>query len=416
MKSLKKMRLKSAREAAFYALYSWQKNKSYLADIFQQIRLEKRLHTIDLQLAQEIAFGVARRFYTLDALIKKNAKEFKTKLKIEAKLIIKMAIYQLIFMDKVPVYAVVCESVELSKRFSPYQAGFINSFLRKFTELLPIPDLKELLTDDEWFSLPSQLLAKFQNSYPANWRQIAEASIARPKMTFLVVDDSAIGQANETVYQGSVRYCTIRKGADSDQLFASSSIYIQNSTPGRLIEYLAEGHHPSTILDVCSSPGGKLLLVNRMFPKANLIANEYAQERMAQLKENITKYQLDVQILHQDGRTIQVHQSVDLIIIDAPCSNTGVLHKKPEAKYRFDQVGLEELNKTQQALLDRAAIICSQEGSIWYMTCSLLPEENEHLVQAWLQRHPQWNITRQQLILPDGQYGDGGYAVELKRI
>jgi 16S rRNA (cytosine967-C5)-methyltransferase len=412
----KKKRLTSAREAAFYALYLWQKKGTYLADTFHAIRQEKVLHTIDLQLAQEIAFGVVRRFHTLEALIKKGGKDFKIKLKIEAKLMIKMAVYQLIFMDRVPVYAVVCESVELSKRFSPYQAGFINGFLRKFTTLLPITDLQDQMTEEEWYSLPHFLIAKLQHSYPHDWQKIAEASIKRPKMTFLLIDDRTANIEKEAVHNGKLRYYAMKKDLESDKLFASSSIYTQNPTPGQLMEYLAEGHAPQTILDVCSSPGGKLIIAHLLFPDARLIANEYAAERKMTLEENIAKYQIKATLLHEDGRNLKLQERVDLIIIDAPCSNTGVLHKKPEAKYRLDDTSLEELKATQKALLDRASTLIDEQGAIWYMTCSVLMEENGDLVQSWVKNHPDWIITRQKLILPDGDYRDGGYAVELKKI
>jgi 16S rRNA (cytosine967-C5)-methyltransferase len=412
---LKKNAFSSAREASFFALKEWLKKGVFLADSFHEIRLQNKMDVIDLQLAQEIAFGVVRRFHTLDAIMKMKVKDQKIKLKPEAKLILKMAVYQLVFMDKVPVYAVVFESVEMSKKHSPYQAGFINGFLRKFTMTLPIFDLKNQLSVEEYYSLPLDFIKKIQKSYADHSDQILETTISRPKMTYLSLDLNLEKKEKEAIYEGKFHYFGMKKDTPTQKLFSQSKVYIQNPTPGILIETLAENHAVDSILDLCSAPGGKLILAHTLFPKAKLLANEYVEERIKTLKENCKKYGIEATFFNQDGRNLALSEKVDVVIIDAPCSNSGVLHKKPEAKFRLDQKSIDELKKTQLELLQGVIAILKPKGVIWYLTCSILPEENEELIQEFIKLNPEFSLSKSRLILPDGGFFDGGYGVEIRR-
>lgn len=415
MKSIKGLGLNSAREACFFALKKWVKEGIFLADAFQMIRQKQQLHVVDLQLAQEIAFGVVRRFFTIDAIIKKTLADQKMKLKPEAKILLKMAVYQLVFMDKVPVYAVVFESVELSKKYCPYQAGFINGILRKLTGMLPLNDLAALLSKEEYYSLPKEFIDQIFSSYKDCAVSILESTIARPKMTFLDVGLEQITSEGQCVFEGKkVHYFQLKKEQSSQKIFQSQKAYIQNPTPGVLIETLAENSSFETVLDLCAAPGGKLILIHLFFPNAQLFANEISKDRIKRLAENIEKYQLKVKVFNQDGTEFTADQKFDLVVIDAPCSNSGVLHKKPEARFRLEKEYLEELKITQRKLIQSASKILNPKGQIWYLTCSILKEENEQQVHSFLEVNKQFRLVRSKKIIPDGQFLDGGYAAAIQ--
>lgn len=414
MKNIKKNKILSAREAAYYALLAWWKNAVFLADSFNEIRKTAQLDGLDLQLSQEIAFGVVRRFYTLDAIIKHFIKEQKIKLKPDAKLLLKMAIYQLVFMDKVPVYAVVFESVELSKKYCPYQTGFINGLLRKFTTLLPLKDLDKILAVEEFFSLPKEFIVKLQQAYPNEWKKLLENTICRPKMTYLYLKQDSPSQELKSVYPGKfLHYFPLKKDQQSQGLFQSKDIYVQNPTPGILMESLVDDAKPETILDLCSSPGGKLLIISKIFPNKKYHANEISADRIKRLQENLQKYEIKAECSIEDGTALTTKQKFDLIVIDAPCSNSGVLHKKPEAKFRLDEKSLEELEQTQFSLLQAATKYLQPHGQIWYLTCSILPEENEKMIQKFLQQNQSMVLKKSTVVLPDGNFFDGGFGASL---
>lgn len=413
MKTLKKNGLKSAREACFLALRAWLKQQKYLADSFQEMRQKKSLDTVDLQLAQEIAFGVVRRFHTLDAILKKTLIDQKIKLKQEAKLVLKMAVYQLIFMDKVPIYAVVFESVELCKKYCPFQSGFINGILRKLTPLLPIKNIDELLSIEDYYSLPLEFVKKIKQDYPQDWKYFLETTISRPKMTYLNLDPKK--QEGEVAYQTErLTYQVLKKDPSSLKIFQSKKAYIQNPTPGILIDNLSSGMDPKTILDLCSAPGGKLILTHYLFPQAQLYANEISSERMKRLEENLQKYDLHPTLFCQDGKNFQYDQKFDLIIIDAPCSNSGVLNKKPEAKFRLEEKNLQELKETQKQLITQAVLQLSQHGIIFYLTCSVLKEENEEIIHQILHENPKLKLLKMKTLLPDLNGLDGGFGAAIQ--
>ena len=184
-------------------------------------------------------------------------------------------------------------------------------------------------------------------------------------------------------------------------------LYIQNSTPVALICALAElTPKPQTIADLCASPGGKSLAAKTLYPEARLVANDVSEEKTSRLQENFTKYGIDARIAIGPAEEFPLTEPFDLVIADVPCSNTGVLHKKPEARWRLDEEQLEQLKALQEKILERSLRL----GKIvWYLTCSILPDENEELVlkvAASFGKKVHWS----KVILPDASGSDGGFA------
>ncbi len=416
MKKATDKKFRSAREAALIALLSWLQDGIFLADSFQAIRKMKSLSAIDLQLAQEIAYGVVRRFETLNYLIKTHLKGQKIKLKAPSRCILKMAVYQLVFMDRVPLYAVVFESVELSKKFSPYQAGFINGILRKFALDLPLKTWATQAKEEEVYSLPAAFIQEISAAYPNEKMTILEASILRPKMTFLAFDSFEKKNEYIKVYDGiHFQYYNMKKDHEPFTIFDEKKVYIQNPTPGMLIETLSKEVKFKRGLDLCSAPGGKLILLDSIFKGATWTANEVSGQRAKTLKENLIKYDLNVNVVENDGTTLETAELFDFIVVDAPCSNSGVLNKKPEARYRLNEQTLDELKNLQLKLLENAYRLLEVNGQIWYMTCSILPEENEKILDQFVSNHPDMKIKTIKLILPDLKGVDGGFGAAITK-
>lgn len=198
------------------------------------------------------------------------------------------------------------------------------------------------------------------------------------------------------------------------QLTTSSDYYIQNGTSIKLIKALAaQTKPPERILDLCASPGGKLLAAHDHFPKAELYANDISEKKLARLRENCEKYGLDASLSISMGEEYSSPEPFDLIILDVPCSNSGVLHKRPEARWRLSEEILNTLEKTQRKLLNHATTLLKPTGEIWYITCSILKRENEVLTNQFCKENA---LTKQheQTILPNANTGfDGGYCCKL---
>jgi 16S rRNA (cytosine967-C5)-methyltransferase len=189
---------------------------------------------------------------------------------------------------------------------------------------------------------------------------------------------------------------------DLSTITQRSDCTIQNVTQAQLMQRLAQGVQtaPKRILDLCAAPGGKTLMLRDLYPDAWILANDISAKRLERLHENQRKYGMAQQISCLAASDLQTDQLFDLVVVDAPCSNSGVLHKRPEARWRLDQPN--NLQETQRELLTQARRLLAPGGVIWYLTCSILSCENQQ-------------ITGQpgQLILPNSEGWDGGYAAQV---
>jgi 16S rRNA (cytosine967-C5)-methyltransferase len=200
------------------------------------------------------------------------------------------------------------------------------------------------------------------------------------------------------------------------QLVESTSVYIQNATPSLLMHTLNEhAPIPKRILDLCASPGGKLLLAHDLYPHASLHANDVSSQKLERLKENIIKYNLKAALSCGLGEKISSQELFDLIIIDAPCSNTGVLNKRPEARWRVAENTMKETTDLQFELLKHAETLLAPKGELWYLTCSILPEENEKMMNRISQAtHLKPRVMK--TMLPTHTGWDGGFGCALVKI
>jgi len=172
------------------------------------------------------------------------------------------------------------------------------------------------------------------------------------------------------------------------------------------------------VLDACAAPGGKTALIaERLRLKGQLVAMDLRADRLPRLRENLERLGCAafVKVVQGDARRLRPESfgRFDRILLDVPCSNTGVIRRKPDVRWRFSKAGLTRLGVTQQALLERAAGLVKRGGCIVYSTCSLEPEENETLISAWLKSHPEFCLQNscQSFSPTSGQ--DGAYAVLL---
>jgi 16S rRNA (cytosine967-C5)-methyltransferase len=198
---------------------------------------------------------------------------------------------------------------------------------------------------------------------------------------------------------------------------ADQNLYIQNITPALLCMRLSEKmtEVPCRILDLCASPGGKLLMAHDLFPQAELYANDVSEDKMRKVRENLKKYDVTAHLTIGIGEKYPTSQRFDLIILDVPCSNTGVLNKRPEARFRLNREYLDPLKAAQLRLLKHARELISEKGFIWYMTCSILPEENEQIVDCACELYGLKMISCC-LQLPNREGYDGGYAALLQPV
>jgi len=341
----------NARDAAFFAILRAEKGEAYIEESLSSFE--------DHALAYEIASGVMRMRRLLDFQAKLLAPKLPAKLK--EKICLRMGLYQLFYLTRMPDHAIIFETVELAKRVcGPLFAKFLNAMLRKCGRTMT--------------TLPDDLPTRY--SYSDYFVDSLLKTHAKKEVEALL----QAGNSKPPLFARK------RPGVvfeELDSFIDSPEYYIQNPTQALLLAKLAEKiSPPSTILDLCAAPGGKTLLLHDLFPHAQLSANDISENRLQRLSQNLLKYGVQASVSCKDATKDSFGQQYDLVVVDAPCSNSGVLYKCPEARWRLEKDETLHIQQTQKNILQAASKLVKKGGYLWYLTCSILPQENEEVVLA----------------------------------
>lgn len=408
----------NSREAAFLAFYSSLKEEKYITDFLTAWKQHSQVSPQDYHLAQQIAYGSSQMAVALDYLMLQASEKKKIQLKLKERTLLRTAIYQLYFLDRLPSYAVVDETIKIAKKyFHSYYINFLNALLRKFVDMLPeLPQGKDVQSISIRYSYPIVFVQELVDSFGLEVaiKILETGNHPAPTMVRLRRNKEYPKDWN-VILEDPVKVAVI-PAQDIETASRDSNLYIQNVTPAYLIGTLCKEseHVPKRVLDLCASPGGKSVAVHDFFSHAQIFANDVSDEKILKIRENFDKYSLNATITCSDGQQLNVNHPFDLIILDVPCSNTGVLNKRPEARWRLDQEHFKQLEKIQLALLKKAFDLLTEDGEIWYMTCSILPRENEDLItKACLELN--LRIKSMKKILPNKDGWDGGFSCCLKK-
>jgi 16S rRNA (cytosine967-C5)-methyltransferase len=317
----------------------------------------------DAGLASEIVFGVLRYRAQLDYLIEHYSGR-KQKLDSEVRLALRLGIYQLRYLERVPTYAAVADSVELVKRARKRSAaGLVNAILRKVNrEEVRWPTREVELSCPEW------LLERWERQYGAEQAaSIARAALVEPEKYV------RIGEA----------------GSRRQDIGAQAVVPLLELAPGQ------------SFLDVCAAPGNKT--VQALESGVAAVACDLHFHRLVQMKG------LRAGLVVTDAtRPLPFRRCFERILVDAPCSGTGTLGRNPEIKWRLTPADLADLQRRQKAILANSLAAVAPGGLLVYSTCSLEPEENEGVAEAV---GPVAETMRR---IPGRDAGDGFYAAVLK--
>lgn len=384
-----------SRTAAWIAITQSIREQSYIDQTLDRWAATCSPTPADLALARELASGTVRHQLTLDYFLGQVTYRGLNSLGSEEISLLRMMAYQLAFLERVPPYAAVDQSVRIARRFGhPSFARFVNAVGRKLVTdrtSPPADNLSLALSYPSWFI--EQLLKQFSKQTVVEVLSASNQSPRgmarrRPGSAMLMLDGGPIPQ----------------------EITHSPEFYIQNVTPVDLLDgALQHIPAPSRVLDLCAAPGGKTLLVHDRFPEAELHLNDISASKCERLRENLRKYAINACVTAHSGETYTSDRGFDLVVVDAPCTNSGVLAKRAEARWRLDDSRLAPLVQLQRALLTRAAALLNPGGYLCYMTCSILASENEGQVQ-WASEHLSMRSVHSQLQIPTADHRDGGFV------
>jgi len=395
-----------------------------------------RLSPADRGLCHELVCGVVRWQKTLDALIARKtdpAREQRPALKN----LLRLGLYQIFWLDRIPPHAAVHETVEQAKR-SGYgsQAGFINAVLRGY--LRETDEIKKILADMKisqpalGWSHPDWLVEKWRARYgDEKTRSLLEWNNTPPK-TFARVNTlkTDAGKLVERWREENVEYDFCTRDWTGENLAFELKLHPPLNSLGSLRDGWFYVQDPSTLLapallapqigenllDACAAPGGKTtFLAQLMNNEGKITASDIEPNRLKLVRENCAR--LGVTNVQMPLPAIINPQSVplyDRILIDAPCSNTGVMRRRVDLRWRISPEEISRLQKTQLDLLNQAVPKLKTGGIIVYSTCSLEPEENSEAVKQFLAAHPSFILETERQLLPFVDGVDGAYVAKLK--
>ena len=389
----------------------------------------------DRRLAREIAFGVLRNRSALDHMISSRTDGRPQRPVLRG--ILQMGVYQLLFLDRVPDHAVVNEAVVLARlRGFSAQSGFVNAVLRGITREKDVcrHALHALRTQDaalgwshpnwlvqRWVGVLSegdlQRLLAWNNAAPPTiarvnrLRTTAQALMARWQVEGVEATPVQVDWADpDTIFS-----LTRHPALESLGSFREGGFYIQDPSTLMAVQLL-DPQPGERVLDLCSAPGGKALAIaERMQNTGCIVAHDSHAGRLELVRENAERLGATGIELQPNPELGGPEVRFDRVLVDAPCSNTGVLRRRIELRWRIQPEEITRLVAEQAKLLHRAAERVRPGGVLVYSTCSLEPEENEHVVDAFLRDHPEWTQVVRRTLHPVQTPVDGAFAAKLLR-
>jgi 16S rRNA (cytosine967-C5)-methyltransferase len=419
------------REIAMRVLRQRGGSGEYIEKLLENELAGRSLTPPDRALCQELVYGIVRWQMTLDWLVARKTGDRPQNAAL--RLLLHLGLYQLFWLHRIPNHAAVHETVELGKQLGfGAQAGFLNAVLRGYTRereatILQLANLKQ--TDPALgYSHPAWLVERWQARWGASQtKQLLEWNNTPPpifaRLNLLKADFAALAAAwqqegvdfEEQHWDWTGRN-TVFKLKSHPPLSQSNSFqrgffYVQD--PGTLLAVEELDPQPGeNILDLCAAPGGKTAYIaQRMQNRGRIEARDDQANRLKLVRENCAR--LGITCVEFEGSSQP--PPFDRILVDAPCSNTGVLRRRVDLRWRIKAGEIERLRQTQQALLEQAAAQLKAGGILVYSTCSLEPEENESVARDFLDGHAEFKLERQRQLLPFIEGIDGAYVARMRK-
>ncbi len=374
-----------------------------------------------------------------------------------------LGIAQALFFDRIPPHAVVSETVgNVHRTLGPAKSRYANAVLRAVQrnlregraddprrdvpgrelhfkdEIFRDPTEHPLLWAEDALSMPATLMKRWRKRYGVEFAEkLALACLAEPKLSVRTVGDTPRSALLEELEgaEPAAHPRIVLLDADQTETVLSAPAFVegratvQGEAAVRAAE-LVDARAGESLLDLCAPPGGKTALLAETGAHVTACAiGEREAERLAEtvarlhLGENVRIARIDP----ESGRALAAEggdEATDLglfdgVLVDAPCSNTGVLAQRPEARWRYAPSSRRSLHELQQRLLEQAAGHVRPGGRLVWSTCSLETDENVQLLRRFLESRPGWELEADRDVLPDVEGGpgpvDGGYAARLRR-
>lgn len=403
------MKKNNVRDVALEALLQIEKNQAYSNLLLNSFIKKHVVDKKDIPLFTELVYGTLQRRDTLDFFLAPFLKKGK---KIEAwvKILLRLSIYQMIYLDRIPERAIFFEAVEIAKkRGHKGTASLVNGVLRSL-QREGIPSVDEIEDDIQKVAIktshPEWLVKRWTEQFGLrDTEQICETNLLPPVQTARVnqmkeTKDSLIEKLTEegfAVEHGDLSEDAIKslKGnLVQAEAFKEGLFTIQDES-SMLVARALGPDAGDIVLDACAAPGGKSTHIAEQLNGTGTVHSlDIHEHKVKLIKEQAERLDLNnIKTYALDSRKADEQfekESFDKILVDAPCSGLGVMRRKPDLKYTKSEADVNKLAKLQYTILEHVAPLLKGNGRLIYSTCTVDREENEHVVEQFLQTHPEF--------------------------
>lgn len=437
------MKIDKARELALKILYQIEIEKGYSNLVLDEYieKNREKLTVKDISLISELVYGVVTWKLTIDTVIQKYSKTKLNKISDWVLMILRIGVYQILFLDKIPKSAAVNEAVNLCKKYGYKSTSFVNAILRK-VEKQDYEALKQIENRVERFSkvysMPEWFIKKLLEEQEEKVvEDILKHSNEKPVLTIRInslktTKEDLVKELNKQEIScqeanlSDFLYVNKVKNIAGGELFKEGKFTVQDEGAGE-IAFVVAPKPGQMVLDACSAPGGKTTyLAELMKNQGHIIAWDLHEHRTKLVEENAQR--LGISIIETQTRDATCMQEeylekFDKILLDVPCLGFGVLKRKPDIKWQRKQEDVQEITNLQLAILKTCSKYLKVGGELVYSTCSILKEENEKIVELFLKQdiveesrmQIKWESIFEKNILP-AKTTDGFYINKIRRL
>jgi 16S rRNA (cytosine967-C5)-methyltransferase len=395
----------NVRDAALSILMEINQNQAYSNLLLNRTIKKYDIDPKDRGLLTELTYGTLQHRLTLDYYLESFVKG---KLDPWVRELLRLSIYQIVYLTKIPPHAVVHEAVEIAKRrghkgIASTVNGILRTVLRKGVR--PIEDIEDDIERmsvetshpawliERWvkqFGKEEALAMAHENNHPARMTARVNSLKSTVDEVLNALAKEGIEASKGEVIPGSIQ--TSSGSLANTKAFAEGSLTIQDESS--MLPVIALDVKPDMkVLDMCAAPGGKTTFIaEKMNDKGEIYAHDLHEHKVSLIESNAKR--LGIQsITTKSGDSRELESvygpaSFDRILVDAPCSGLGVIRRKPEIKYNKTEQDLASLTEIQEQLLDTAYRLIKDDGIIVYSTCTIEYDENEGMVRRFLKKYP----------------------------
>jgi 16S rRNA (cytosine967-C5)-methyltransferase len=435
------METKNSRKIALTILNEIEASESYSNIKINQAIKEHGLVGLDKNFVLKLVYGVLENKILLDYYIRKMSKTRLKKIDHRILNVLRMSIFQIVFLDKVPASAAVNEGVKLTKKINYKSTGFVNGILRNFIreqDKIQLPDKEKDKVSyySVKYSYPDWLIERWLKEYDESFLEaFLKANNEPPALTLRVntlrMDRESLMKALESEGLQVKKSDVIEDGilvtdiSDTTlhqlQAYKKGLFFVQDEG-SMLVAKRLDVVPGMKVIDVCSAPGGKSThLAQLMNNEGEITAFDIYQHKIDKINENADR--LGIEIIKATLQDAAVANEVyinyaDRVLVDAPCTGFGIIRRKPEIKYNRTEKDIDTLTSLQYSILETAATYVVKGGILLYSTCSIDKAEDEEIVEKFLSNHPHFELLEDSMekLFPHIDGTDGFFIAKMKRV